>query len=78
MFLGPFASGLLAADTGSTQTIDPTVVLKAPAQFLINFFPFLLDLLSNNKTTQTPTTDQAVLTVRPTGTIKSIRLSGGD
>jgi hypothetical protein len=79
MFLGPLASGLLAADTGTTQTIDPTLALRAPSQFLIALFPFLLDFLSNNNATQTQTsTDQTILTARPTGTIKSVRLSGGD
>ncbi len=80
MFLGPLATGLLAADTGTTtQTTDPTLILKAPSTVLLALFPYLLDFLSNNPPSQTQTSsNDVVLAARPTGTIKSIRLSGGD
>ena len=79
MFLGPFASGLLAADTGTPQTPDPTMVLKAPSQFLLSLFPYLLDLLSNNKTSQTQTTtDGTTITIKTTADITVLRVSGRD
>ncbi len=78
MFLGPLASGLLAADTGTTtQTTDPTLITKAPSQVLLALFPFLIDFLTNSQPPQA-TADSAAPTIRPTGTIKSVRLSGAD
>ena len=78
MFLGLSSPGLMAATTES-ETFNPTLILKVPVQFLVSLFPFLLDLLMNDDPVQTqPTSTGPAWTIEATGTIKAIRLSGGD
>jgi len=78
VFLGLSASGLMAAPR-ETPRIDASLILKAPAQFLVNLLPFLRSLFQNNNPAQTqPTSTGTVNIIKPTGTIKVIRLSGGD
>ncbi len=79
-FLGISASGAYAG-TSSQTTVKPTLSLlfRAPAQFLVALFPGLRNLfkIDNPNQVQPPSTS-TVKIVKPTGTIKSIRLGGGD
>ena len=78
-FLGISASGLWAGPTSQTAT-KPTFgqFLQSPIQFLLALFPGLRHLFNNgNGQTQSPGSS-SVTTVKPTGTIKAIRLGGGD
>jgi hypothetical protein len=79
-FLGISASGLWAG-TSSQTTVKPTVSLlfRSPAQFLVALFPGLRKLFNIDNPVQVqPPSSTSVITVKPTGTIKSIRLGGGD
>jgi hypothetical protein len=77
-FLGLSASGLSAAPQKSTK-ISFSLLFKMPAQLLIKLFPGLQNIIKVEQPTQIqPTTDSLAKTIKITGTIKSIRLSGGD
>ncbi len=76
-FLGLSASGLMAGTTstsGKTVKLSFSLLFRNPAQFLATLFP---GLFGRNNPGQTANQGQ-VITVKPTGTIKSIKLSGGD
>jgi hypothetical protein len=80
-FLGLSASGLSAATT-SQQPAKPgffSMLLKLPAQWLVALFPGLRNIINPPQPTQVqPPTSSSNKVIKPTGTIKSIRLSGGD
>jgi hypothetical protein len=79
-FLVISASGLWAGPTSQT-TVKPTfsLLLKSPIQFLLALFPGLLNRLNgDNPGKAQPPSSTSVTTVKPTGTIKSVRLGGGD
>jgi hypothetical protein len=79
-FLGISASGLQAGTTSQT-TVKPTLTLlfQSPLQFLAALIPGLRDLFKANNPNQVqPPSSSSVTVVKPTGTIKSIRLGGGD
>jgi hypothetical protein len=78
-FLGLSASGLWAGDRTPARTTFQ-VILNVPAQILAHLFPWLRNFLNPGNPAQTtqPPAANSVTTVKPTGTISSIRLSGGD
>ena len=77
-FLGLSATGLMAGTTTTDRSakLSFSLLFKNPAQFLAVLFPGLRGLFGLNNP-QPPSTS-AVKVIKPTGTIKSIRLSGGD
>ena len=77
-FLGLSASGLMAGTTSDRSVrLSFSLLLKNPAQFLAALFPGLRGILKIDNPSQPPSSS-AVKVIKPTGTIKSIRLSGGD
>jgi len=76
-FLGLSATGLMAGTTTDRSVkLSFSLLFKNPAQFLAVLFPGLRGFLGLNNP-QPPSTS-TVKVIKPTGTIKSIRLSGGD
>jgi hypothetical protein len=77
-FLGLSASGL-SADPQKTTGLSFRLLLKYPAQLLVNLFPGLRNVIKVDEPTPVqPATISSTITIKPTGTIKSIRLNGGD
>ena len=79
-FLGLSASGLMAGTTstsGNTVKLSFSLLFRNPALFFSTLLPGLRGLFGQDNPGQTANQGQ-VTTVKPTGTIKSIRLSGGD
>jgi hypothetical protein len=55
------------------------MLLKVPAQWLVALFPGLRNIINPPQPPQVqPPTSSSNKMIKPTGTIKSIRLSGGD
>lgn len=77
-FLGLSASGLMAGTTSDRSVkLSFSLLFRSPAQFLAALFPGLRGILKIDNPSQPPSSD-TVKVIKPTGTIKSIRLSGGD
>jgi hypothetical protein len=77
-FLGLSASGL-SADPQKTTRLSFSLLLKYPAQLLVSLFPGLGKVIKvDEPTSLQPGKDGSIITVKPIGTIKSIRLSGRD
>lgn len=77
-FLGFSASGL-SADPQKTTTLSFGLLLKYPAQLLVNLFPSLGKVIKIDVPAPAQSgTNGSIITVKPAGTIKSVRLNGGD
>jgi len=79
-FLGLSASGLSAATTSQKPVkVTFSMLIKYPAQWLVALFPGLRNIINPPQPTQVqPPTSSSTKVIKTTGTIKSIRLSGGD
>jgi hypothetical protein len=79
-FLGLSASGLSAATTSQKATqLSFSLLINRPSLFLVSLFPGLRKILNVDDPNQIqPPSSSSVKTVKPAGTIKSIRLNGGD
>jgi hypothetical protein len=77
-FLGLSASGLSAAPRKSSQ-LSFKMLINEPGLFLVTLIPALRNIIKVDPPAQVqPTTSNSSKLIKTTGTIKSIRLSGGD
>jgi hypothetical protein len=80
-FLGLSASGLSAATTTTQKPtkVSFSLLFRYPVQLLLNLFPGLRNIIKIDPPAPVQSgTTSSTRTIKPTGTIKSIRLSGGD
>jgi len=77
-FLGLSASGLSAAPQTTTK-LSFKMLVRQPGLFLVTLIPALRNIINVDQPTQVqPSTLSSSKLIKTTGTIKSIRLSGGD
>jgi hypothetical protein len=76
-FLGLSASGL-SADENKPIKLSFSLLFKKPGLFLVTLIPGLRPIIGDQPAQVQPGTSNSTKTILPTGTIKVIRLSGGD